>query len=191
MFTSSGQCCSSLHTLSIAAAQILSTLLWILCVLLDRVWSSEVLSAPVQVAFLKFADLKSQISALLTIEMSYLPHLGTWGPFSLTENRQIWERSWVNRWLRGKRSACSAEDTGDTSLIPGLRRSPGGWNGNLLQYSCLGKLWPEEPGGLQPIGSQRVRLDQSSWACTWIKLKHKIKHLNFHIKELCCGEPSP
>ena len=26
---------------------------------------------------------------------------------------------------------------GDTSLIPGLGRSPGGRNGNLLQYSCL------------------------------------------------------
>ena len=27
---------------------------------------------------------------------------------------------------------------GDTGLIPGLRRSPGQGNGNLLQYSCLG-----------------------------------------------------
>ena len=29
-------------------------------------------------------------------------------------------------------------NTGDTSLIPGSGRSPGGGNGNLLQYSCLG-----------------------------------------------------
>ena len=28
--------------------------------------------------------------------------------------------------------------TGDTGLIPGLRRSPGEANGNSLQYSCLG-----------------------------------------------------
>ena len=34
----------------------------------------------------------------------------------------------------GKESACSAEDAG---LIPGLGRSPGGRNGNLLQYSFL------------------------------------------------------
>ena len=34
----------------------------------------------------------------------------------------------------GKESACSA---GDPGLIPGLRRSPGGGNGNPLQYSCL------------------------------------------------------
>ena len=36
--------------------------------------------------------------------------------------------------LCGKESA-NAEDTG---LIPGLGRSPGEGNGNLLQYSCLG-----------------------------------------------------
>ena len=28
-------------------------------------------------------------------------------------------------------------DVGDTSLIPGSGRSPGGGNGNPLQYSCL------------------------------------------------------
>ena len=37
----------------------------------------------------------------------------------------------------GKESACSAGDTGDAGSIPGLRRSPGGGNGNPLQYSCL------------------------------------------------------
>ena len=37
---------------------------------------------------------------------------------------------------------------GDLGLIPGLGRSPGGGNGNpLLQYSCLGNPWTEEPGG--------------------------------------------
>ena len=34
----------------------------------------------------------------------------------------------------GKESACNA---GDLGLIPGLGRSPGEGNGNLLQYSCL------------------------------------------------------
>ena len=28
---------------------------------------------------------------------------------------------------------------GDTASIPGSGRSPGGGNGNLFQYSCLGK----------------------------------------------------
>ena len=34
-----------------------------------------------------------------------------------------------------KESACNSEDPGS---IPGLGRSPGEGNGNLLQYSCLG-----------------------------------------------------
>jgi len=34
----------------------------------------------------------------------------------------------------GKESACNV---GDLGLIPGLGRSPGEGNGNLLQYSCL------------------------------------------------------
>ena len=34
-----------------------------------------------------------------------------------------------------KTLTASAEDTGS---IPGLGRSPGGGNGRLLQYSCLG-----------------------------------------------------
>ena len=37
-------------------------------------------------------------------------------------------------WLSGKESTASE---GDTSLIPGLGRSPGGGNGNSLQYSSL------------------------------------------------------
>ena len=47
----------------------------------------------------------------------------------------------------GKESACSAGDTDDIGLISGLGRSPGGGNGNPLQYSCLenpmdrGTLW--------------------------------------------------
>ena len=47
-------------------------------------------------------------------------------------------------------------DTGDEGLIPGLGRSPGVGNGNLLQYSCLKIPWTEELGGLQSMGSQRV-----------------------------------
>ena len=34
----------------------------------------------------------------------------------------------------GKDSTCNAGDSGST---PGCRRSPGGGNGNPLQYSCL------------------------------------------------------
>ena len=44
---------------------------------------------------------------------------------------------------------------GDLGSIPGLGRSPGGGNGNPLQYSCL-----ENPHGHSTMGSQRVRHDR-------------------------------
>ena len=36
-----------------------------------------------------------------------------------------------------KNLLASAGDAGDMGSIPGLERSPGGGNGNPLQYSCL------------------------------------------------------
>ena len=39
----------------------------------------------------------------------------------------------------GKEYACNAGDIGDSGSIPELGRSPGGGNGNPLQYSCLKK----------------------------------------------------
>ena len=36
-----------------------------------------------------------------------------------------------------KNLPADAGDVGDSGLIPGSGRSPGGGNGNLLQYSCL------------------------------------------------------
>ena len=49
----------------------------------------------------------------------------------------------------GKESACNV---GDLGSIPGLGKSPGGGNGNLLYYSCL-----ENPHG------QRSLAGYSSW----------------------------
>ena len=54
-----------------------------------------------------------------------------------------------------KASACNA---GDLGSIPGSVRSPGEGNGNPLQYLAWKIPWTEEPGGLQSMGSQRVRL---------------------------------
>ena len=53
----------------------------------------------------------------------------------------------------GEELACSVGDPGWT---PGRGRSPGGGNGNPLQYSRWEIPWTEEPGGLQSMGSQRV-----------------------------------
>ena len=40
---------------------------------------------------------------------------------------------------------------------------PGEGNGNLLQFLIWRILWTEEPGGLQSIGSQRVRHDWTTF----------------------------
>ena len=56
----------------------------------------------------------------------------------------------------GKASACNA---GEPGSIPGLGRSPGGGNGNPLQYSCLENPMDEDPGRLQSMGSQRFGRD--------------------------------
>ena len=51
-----------------------------------------------------------------------------------------------------KNPPAKAGDIGDKGVIPGLGRSPGGGDGNPLQYSCLGN--PMKEKGLQSIGSQ-------------------------------------
>ena len=48
-------------------------------------------------------------------------------------------------------------NTGDTSSIPRLGRSPGGGNVNPLQYSCLENPMDRGAGELQSMESQRVR----------------------------------
>ena len=55
-----------------------------------------------------------------------------------------------------KNLPASAGDVGDSSLIPGSGRSPGGRHSTPLQYSCLGNPWTEAPGGLQSVRLQRV-----------------------------------
>ena len=58
-----------------------------------------------------------------------------------------------------KNLPANAGDIRDAGSIPGLGRSPGGEQGNSLQYSCLENPMDREPGGLQSMGSQRVRHD--------------------------------
>ena len=70
---------------------------------------------------------------------------------------------WLLRWLRGKESACNAGVAGDAGSIPGSGRSPGGGNGNLLQYSCL-----ENP------------VDWGAWRDT----VHRVKKSQTRVKQL-------
>ena len=55
--------------------------------------------------------------------------------FCFERNRRIL-RIGLPGWLSGKESACQSSQS--TGLIRGLKRSPGGGNGNPLKYSCLG-----------------------------------------------------
>ena len=61
-----------------------------------------------------------------------------------------------------KESACNAGDSGDSDLIPGSGRSPGGGHGNPLQYSCL-----ENPlrslVGYSPWGCKELDTTAATW----------------------------
>ena len=74
---------------------------------------------------------------------------------SLVRKTKI-DLAYLNIGKGGKESACNTEDLGS---LPGSERSPGEGNGNPLHCSCLENPWTEEPGGLQSMGSQRVRHD--------------------------------
>ena len=66
----------------------------------------------------------------------------------------------------GKKSACSASDTGDVDSIPGSGRSPGEWNGSPLQYSC-----PRNP------------MDRDVW---WVMVHVTSESVSTHMyTELC------
>ena len=69
------------------------------------------------------------------------------------ENLSGKEKDRLPRWLSGKESACSAEDSGS---IPGSGRSPGGGNGNPL-HSCLGNPMDRGAGRLQSMRWQRAK----------------------------------
>ena len=63
---------------------------------------------------------------------------------------------------KGKESACNA---GDRGLIPGSERSPGGGNGNPLQYSCLEN--PMDRGGWRVL-VQRVTESDTTKCAHWV-----------------------
>ena len=93
---------------------------------------------------------ESVMSPVLRIQQKtkYLPfgglHLGQWGQVV-------------------KNSPASAGDTRDAGSIPGSGRSPGGGNGNPLQYSCLGN--PKHRGAWWAT-VQRVAKSQT-WLSNW------------------------
>ena len=66
----------------------------------------------------------------------------TWVISTLSNRRNIFIMSYRKKWasqvvLVIKKPPANAGDIRDASLIPGSARSPGGVNGNPLQYSFL------------------------------------------------------
>ena len=83
-----------------------------------------------------------------------------------------WWLNWASQVaLMVKNKPTKAGDIRDAGLIPGLGRSPGEGHGSPLQHSCLENLMGRGAGGLQSMGSQRVRHNWSDLACThpWLK----------------------
>ena len=55
-----------------------------------------------------------------------------------------------------KNPSANAGGARDMGSMPESGRSPGGGNGNPLQYPCLGNLMDREASELQSMGPQRV-----------------------------------
>ena len=70
-------------------------------------------------------------------------------------------------------------NAGDVGLIPGSGRSLG--EGNSYSSILAWRIpWTEEPGGLQPMKSQRVIQNWSEWACMHTGDKHTHTHTHTH-----------
>ena len=81
------------------------------------------------------------------------------------------------QWLSDKESACSAGAVGDTVLIPGSGRSPGGWHGNPLQYSCLEN--PMDRGAWwATVHKITNSWTQLKWLSTYTQLIGKITQIS-------------
>ena len=101
----------------------------------------------------------------LNWQVGSLPLVPPGKPISIHNYQQIHsEIHLCQSGLDSKESACNAEAPGS---IPGSGRSPGGGQGNSLQYTCLENpmdrgVWQAIVHGVTP----RVRHD---WANTWIR----------------------
>ena len=85
-----------------------------------------------------------------------------------------------------KNLATNARDAGDSGLIPGSGRSPGGGNGNPLHYSCLGNpmdrgaWWARVHGGHKTVRHSLVTEPDDSY-------HSKVKYLNLLLNPMWCS----
>ena len=57
-----------------------------------------------------------------------------------------------------KKTPVNAGDIRDAGSVPGSGRSPGGGQGNSLQYSCQDNLRTEEPGTVRRVAKSQKQL---------------------------------
>ena len=106
----------------------------------------------------------------------------------------------------GKESACNTGGARDWASIPGLGRSPGEGMASHSSILAWRSPWTEEPGGLQSMGSQRVRHNWATiisftfipfvplgsmayWFFSWPKCFFLTKNLNTQV-HLCQSSSS-
>ena len=79
-----------------------------------------------------------------------------------------------------KASACSAGDTGDLGTVLVLGRSPGGGNGNPLQYPCLEN--PMDRGAWKAtVQSVTKSQTQLSLSTAWLIILKLILPISFYF----------
>ena len=83
------------------------------------------------------------------------------------------------QWLSSKESVCNARDSRDLGLISGSGRSPGGRQGNPVQYSCLENSM--DRGAWWAI-VHRVTKSQ-----TWLKRLSMQAHTHWLLVLSCLG----
>ena len=96
----------------------------------------------------------------------------------------------------GRESTCNTGNAGDAGSIPGWKRSPGGGNGNQLQYSCLENPHGQRNlAGYSPQGHKELDMTEQlsshatvvktpSFQCTGCRYNPWLGHLRSHM---LCG----
>ena len=126
-------------------------------------------------------------SFLIIVWFSFLffPEIFKWERQSLgiftekswkTQHRRYWSFGTPNPVAQTVKSLPAVRETWVQSLAQ--EYSPGEWNGNPLQYSCLENITDQEPGGLQSMGFQRVGHDLATKQQLGYLTSHHLCFLN-------------
>ena len=82
--------------------------------------------------------------------------------------------------LVAKKPPANAGDSRDTSSIPGLGRSPGGGNGNPLQYSCLENSMDRRSlVGYSPWGQKESDMTEHMPCFIYLHMDYLMSHFSY------------